>query len=99
MEHYIVNVYIEKQMNQELIDNKMLEMGFKKTDYKICDFCEDPKDGMFVRISGYEYHDDWYTICGCCMASISCRFPFLHDIELGTKISELQSKLRVKLPF
>lgn len=85
---------------QEQIGKLALEMGFKNTDYKICDFCETPQDGMFVRISGYEYQDDWYCICGYCIVKISAQYPFMTDpIKLGTKISDLQSKLPVKLPY
>lgn len=82
------------------IEKLALQMGFHKTDYETCDFCDKPRDGMFIRSSVDEFDDDWYCICGFCVAMISAQHPFLVDpIKLGTKISELQSRLPVKLPF
>lgn len=87
-------------MNQESIDNKADEVGLIKcTSGKYCDFCDSPKDGIFERTGGYEYHDDGYSICGFCLMKISCEFPFLAEINLGSKIDQLQEQLPIKLPF
>ena len=91
--------------NEDLI-NKIVEWAevLKKcenTQHLHCDFCgHDWQDGLYCRsMGGDEYDDDWYCICGKCLLEMSCKYPFLHGINLMMKIDDIQPALRVRFPF
>lgn len=93
-----------KQMtNTELVDKIVIETQILKkcenTHHLECDFCEKWMDGIYCRSSADAFDDDWYCICGKCLLVMSCRFPFLHGINLMMKIDEIQPFERIKLPF
>lgn len=90
--------------NTELIDKIVIGTEVlqkcENTNQLECDFCDKWMDGLYCRPMGsYEYNDDWYCICGKCLLAMSCRFPFLHGINLMMKIDEFQPAFRLKLPF
>ncbi len=82
------------------IEAKIAQIILQKCEFDTeCDFCDDPKHGTFVRTSGYEYHDDFYWICGKCFIGIENRYSKLDDMQLMMKIDKLQEDLPIKLPF
>lgn len=93
--------------NQELINKIVIETEILKKVEKpshdcFCDFCgRNYMDGLYWRDqSTYEYPgEDWYNICGKCLLEMSCKFPFLHGINLMMKIDDIQPTLRVILPY
>jgi len=48
---------------QEKIETLCLE---KCTFDDECDFCHDPSEGSYAFITGYEYRETEYYICGTC---------------------------------
>lgn len=71
------------------------------TRHLVCDFCgHNWKDGLYCRPCGtYEYPDeDWYCICGQCLLEMSCKYPFLHGIQLMMKIDDIQETIPLIMP-
>lgn len=92
--------------NVELI-NKIVEgtevlKKVEKPSYDcICDFCgRDYMDGLYYRDQSVpEYPgEDWYNICGKCLLEMSCKYPFLHGINLMMKIDDVKMMLPTIMP-
>lgn len=85
---------------QKIVKESEVLVKCENTNGLICDFCGYKwTDGLYCRSSGgYEYDDDWYCICGRCLLEYSCKFPFLHGIQLQMKIDDIRRFLPVILP-
>lgn len=64
-----------------------------------CSYCEDPRQGSYVAVSGYEEPEADYSICGKCLDSVIRGKPTLSFWYMKMRLDNWRLNTKIKLPF